>query len=134
MRRHIVPSVSGRVSESPASSAPSAGSPIASIPGLYVAGWLKRGPSGIIATNIMDARETVKSIVQDLKEGVIREPDIGTPLPLLAPSSSHYTSIVDRTGWSRIDAYEQARGLEQGKPRVKLVEKEQMMEVVRGKR
>jgi hypothetical protein len=44
--------------------------------GLYVAGWLKRGPSGIIATNIMDARETVKSIVHDIKEGVIKEPEV----------------------------------------------------------
>lgn len=96
-----------------------------------MAGWLKRGPSGIIATNIMDARETVKSIVQDIKEGVVKEPEIGTPLPLLSPCSPHYASIVDRAGWSRIDAYEQARGLEQGKPRVKLVEKDKMMAVAR---
>ena len=38
----------------------------ASLGGLYVSGWLKRGPSGIIGTNIMDAKDTVVNIVKDL--------------------------------------------------------------------
>lgn len=42
--------------------------------GLYVSGWLRRGPSGIIATNITDARDTVKSVVQDVKEGRLPPP------------------------------------------------------------
>ncbi len=39
--------------------------------GLYVAGWLKRGPSGIIGTNIADAKDTVASIMMDIKDGTI---------------------------------------------------------------
>ena len=38
-------------------------------PGLYCAGWLKRGPSGIIGTNIIDARETVAAIFEDAMTG-----------------------------------------------------------------
>lgn len=51
--------------------------------GLYVSGWLRRGPSGIIATNITDARDTVKSVVQDVKEGRLPPP------------------VVSRDGWEQ---------------------------------
>lgn len=37
--------------------------------GLYVSGWLKRGPTGIIGTNIPDARETVAAILEDKASG-----------------------------------------------------------------
>ena len=37
------------------------------VPGLYVSGWLKRGPTGIIGSNIADAKETTAAILEDLK-------------------------------------------------------------------
>ena len=40
--------------------------------GLYVSGWLKRGPSGIIGTNITDAKDTVASIIKDIEDETIR--------------------------------------------------------------
>lgn len=46
--------------------------------GLYVTGWLKRGPVGIIASNINDARETVSSVLEDIDNGVITIPDLAT--------------------------------------------------------
>ncbi len=46
------------------------------VPGLYVSGWLKRGPSGIIGTNIADARETAKAVVQDVQAGTIPTPQV----------------------------------------------------------
>lgn len=42
--------------------------------GLYVCGWLKRGPSGIIGTNIADAKDTVASILDDLTQGAVYPP------------------------------------------------------------
>lgn len=55
--RHIVPSRGGRVTNVDGSEAK----------GLYVSGWLKRGPSGIIATNVIDAKETVAAIIDDVR-------------------------------------------------------------------
>jgi len=42
---------------------------------LYVTGWLKRGPSGIIGTNIADAKETVGNILYDLAQGLLNDVD-----------------------------------------------------------
>ena len=62
-RTHTIPNVSGRVlSES--------GEPL---PGEYVAGWLKRGPTGVIGTNKADAAETVQALLADLAGG----PEVG---------------------------------------------------------
>ncbi len=55
--RRVVPSAGGRVLSAADSATP--------VPGLFVTGWLKRGPTGIIGSNIADAQETVDSIVQD---------------------------------------------------------------------
>jgi adrenodoxin-NADP+ reductase len=54
---------------------------------LYVSGWLKRGPSGIIGTNIGDAKDTVVSILNDLESGVITKPSL--------PSSSSSSSPLE---------------------------------------
>jgi len=50
-------------------SSEAASTPPEKIEGLYASGWLKRGPSGIIGTNIPDAKDTVASILRDLKSG-----------------------------------------------------------------
>ncbi len=75
-KRHVVPSLHGRVVSSPPSSSDGSAATPAPVPGLYVSGWLRRGPSGIIATNIMDARDTVKSVVADIANGVIKQPQV----------------------------------------------------------
>ena len=46
------------------------------VPGVYVVGWLRRGASGIIGSNIGDAREAVKSILEDISTNVIRPPPV----------------------------------------------------------
>jgi ferredoxin--NADP+ reductase len=58
--RHIIPSRAGRIVDPDCADSPS-------IEGMYVTGWLKRGPSGIIGTNIPDANETVTSIYDDVQ-------------------------------------------------------------------
>ncbi len=77
-------------------------------PGLYVAGWVKRGPRGFIGTNKTCAQETVESILDDLDAG------------LAEPTDRPRRRGVDLDGWRRLDAAETARGAAEGRPRVKI--------------
>ena len=77
-------------------------------PGLYVAGWVKRGPRGFIGTNKTCAQETVESILDDL--------DAGLPAPTAQPRRRG----VDLDGWRRLDTAETARGAAEGRPRTKI--------------
>jgi ferredoxin--NADP+ reductase len=87
------------------------------IPGLYCAGWIKRGPTGVIGTNKKDATETVDRLLEDARAGVLPEPVGGSIEALLAERG---VEVVTSAGWEAIDALERARGEEQGRPRVKL--------------
>ncbi|KAJ8611800.1 hypothetical protein CTAYLR_008588 [Chrysophaeum taylorii] len=92
-------------------------------PRLYCAGWCKRGPSGIVGTNVADAKETVASILEDLEGGG----NDTTPAKFIQlPASS--TTWDD---WLRIDRHERDLGSEIGAPRVKLVDISDMLRVAR---
>lgn len=80
---------------------------------IYVVGWAKRGPSGVIGTNKSDAAEVVKLLISDLKEAK----SSGDIAELL--TSNH--KIVDQAYWVRINGAEVAAGEALGKPRVKAV-------------
>ena len=87
------------------------------MPGLYVTGWIKRGPSGIIGTNRADSVETVASILEDLpKVKAIPKPGAAGLRDALAAQG---VRIVGYGGWQKIDAAERARGQPMGKPREK---------------
>lgn len=102
-------------------------------PGLYVCGWVKRGPTGIIGTNSMDADETVAAIATDhappAGAAAAAAPGGGGLRALLAGRG---VAAVDFGGWRRIDGAEVAAGAAVGKPREKLVEVPQMLRVARG--
>ena len=85
--------------------------------GAYCAGWIKRGPSGVIGTNKKDATETVELLLADARAGRLPEPEGGDVLDLLAGRG---VEVVTHDGWRAIDELECARGAEQGRPRVKL--------------
>ncbi|MBR1123156.1 FAD-dependent oxidoreductase [Bradyrhizobium lablabi] len=87
--------------------------------GLYVAGWIKRGPSGIIGTNRACAIETVESILADLKKTSFGALDFQRDR---FRSALHGQSrkLIDFPGWRRIDALERAAGAAKAKPREKL--------------
>ena len=92
------------------------------VPGLYVAGWLKRGPSGIIGTNRPDGAETAAAVLADLAgRAVPARPDI---VKLLA-ARSRPTS--DWAGWLRLEEYEGALGAADGRGRVKVHDLESML-------
>jgi ferredoxin--NADP+ reductase len=87
------------------------------IPGLYCAGWIKRGPTGVIGTNKKDATETVDALLEDARAGRLPDGAHGTIDELLAERESE---VVTYAGWEAIDAEEKERGEPQGRPRVKL--------------
>ena len=83
----------------------------------YCAGWIKRGPSGVIGTNKKDAVETVQLLLEDARAGRLRRTGAGTLTALLAERGARH---VDYEGWRAIDARERAAGELLGRPRVKL--------------
>ena len=101
------------------------------IPGLYVAGWIKRGPSGIIGTNKPDSFETVKHVLADVSSlPACEEPSREAVVALLA---SRGVRVVSYDDWRRVDAAEVERGARAGKPREKFVRIAEMLEVLEDK-
>ena len=100
------------------------------VEGLYCAGWIKRGPTGVIGTNKTDAQETVKCMVEDMKAGLCFSPSesAGAIVGLL---QSRQPDMISYDDWSRIDAYELAAGDAEGRPRVKLTSVPDMLKVAR---
>lgn len=98
------------------------------IPGLYAAGWIKRGPSGVIGTNKADSEETVKNLLADTPSlPECPQPDTREVLNFLKNKNIKVVSFAD---WKKIDAAEIARGKALGKPREKFVKVEEMLEVI----
>jgi ferredoxin--NADP+ reductase len=100
------------------------------IVGEYTAGWIKRGPSGVIGTNKPDALETVEKMMEDLKEGSYlhpSNPDAADALKMVEERQPDYFSFED---WEKLDEIEVARGEEQNRPRVKFTTVKEMMEAV----
>ncbi len=87
-------------------------------PGTYVAGWIKRGPTGFIGTNKTCAQETVTQLLDDLDAGTARVPARTGVLELLAERG---VEVIDLAGWRAIDREERRRGEAAGRPRTKIV-------------
>jgi ferredoxin--NADP+ reductase len=97
------------------------------IVGQYAAGWIKRGPSGIIGTNKPDALETVNCMLEDLANGHLLSPDypdIAAAEMFVTQRQPDYFSYED---WLRLDEIEVARGQAVGRPRVKFTRIEDML-------
>jgi ferredoxin/flavodoxin---NADP+ reductase len=92
----------------------------------YVAGWIKRGPSGVIGTNKKDATETVDVLLEDARAGRLARPRSGATLESLLDERD--ASYVEYEGWQLIDAVERSAGEPLGRPRVKLHDWEKLLE------
>ena len=99
--------------------------------GLYTAGWIKRGPSGVIGTNKTCAQETVNCMVEDLAAGKINEPDSPSVEAAAGLVSERTSDSVSYEDWLKIDAAEVAKGESQGRPRVKFTRVAEMLEVAK---
>jgi ferredoxin/flavodoxin---NADP+ reductase len=111
-RSGTIPNVGGRVA-----------------PGVYVAGWIKRGPTGVIGTNKKDATETVELLLEDLRDA-----------PPKGASADDVDALLDErgvrrvmyAGWLSIDQVEQAAGAKLGRPRVKLCTWDELLAAAEG--
>jgi ferredoxin--NADP+ reductase len=86
----------------------------------YCAGWIKRGPTGIIGTNKKDATETVMQLFEDLREGRITHREEVTADAVETVLAERDVRAVMYPGWTSIDELERAAGEKLGRPRVKL--------------
>jgi ferredoxin--NADP+ reductase len=97
--------------------------------GVFVTGWVKRGPIGLIGHTKSDAAETIASLLEDI-DG-LRRPEVEDPDAILAHLADRGATVIDADGWSRLDAYELALGSDQGRERVKVVPREDMIRAAR---
>ncbi|MEQ8484746.1 MAG: FAD-dependent oxidoreductase [Pseudomonadales bacterium] len=95
--------------------------------GVYTAGWIKRGPTGVIGTNKTDALETVTGMVDDLRAGRVNRPEQPDPDAVVALLRQRGVRVVSYPDWLAIDEHEQAMGARAGRPRVKLTAREAML-------
>lgn len=110
----------GRIPERESRVLAADGSPI---PGVYVTGWVRRGPVGLIGSTRPDAKETVETVAADVESG-----------HLPAASDEAYAALVDALpdaidweAWLRIDAAEQALGQGRGRERTKIADRAEML-------
>ncbi|XP_021277444.1 NADPH:adrenodoxin oxidoreductase, mitochondrial isoform X2 [Herrania umbratica] len=116
-QKGVVPNIKGRVLSD------NSGDPTLLENGLYVCGWLKRGPTGIIGTNLYCADETVASVSEDLEQGVLAS-TTSLPKPgrggLLQILDDRNIRVVPFSAWEKIDEEEKRLGSLINKPREKL--------------
>jgi ferredoxin--NADP+ reductase len=96
--------------------------------GVYCAGWIKRGPTGIIGTNKKDATETVQLLLDDVRAGRLRHDEAATAEAVDALLAERGVRPVLYAGWTTIDELERAAGEKLGRPRVKFRTWDQLLE------
>ncbi|KAG2439802.1 hypothetical protein HYH02_010437 [Chlamydomonas schloesseri] len=148
-RRGVIPNVAGRVlkaapdakaAASSSSSPPPAAAPAAAAAavdsGMYVVGWLKRGPTGIIGTNLVDAEETAGALMADapalLAAGAAAGAGAGAPQGLAGLSGlikQRRLRAVEWGAWRALDAAEVDAGKAEGRVREKVTEVADMLRI-----
>ncbi len=124
-RTATIPNDAGRVLDAPD------GQPI---PGLFTAGWVKRGPTGVIGTNRSCAVETVGHLTEQLEAGELHDPADADPQAVRDLLAERGVEVVDGPAWLAIDLHEQALGEAAGRERTKLPGRAEMLDVARGAR
>lgn len=120
-KQGVIPNSHGRVVEAAGSAT--------FVRGLYTAGWIKRGPHGVIGTNKSDAAETIDHLLADAAAGRLapRAPDAD---PIDALFEERGTMVTTWTDWLALDRAEQERGAPAGRPREKVTSIAEMLEIV----
>ncbi len=118
--RGVIANTGGRVVEADGST----------VPGFYTTGWIKRGPVGLIGSTKSDAAETIANLVDDapaLYAGTQAGPAQLSPDNVLRLLTSRGVDVVQWKDWEVLDAHERSLGEPQGRERVKVVPREQMV-------
>jgi ferredoxin--NADP+ reductase len=123
-RSGIFPNADGRIVD--AGGAPA--------PGLYVVGWAKRGPSGLIGTNAADSQATVAAMLADASARTAPADAAKDPAAIEALLRERGVDFVSWADWQRLDQDEVAHGETSGKVRLKYTDLESMMKAVRALR
>lgn len=113
--RAVLPNAQGRVLDAVG------GSPL---PGVYVAGWLKRGPSGVIGSNKLCSMATVQALLADTAH---LPPPPASRQALDALLKTRQPQAVDYSAWKSIDRHECSRGAAQNRPRNKYTRIDDML-------
>ncbi|WP_424188149.1 FAD-dependent oxidoreductase [Actinokineospora sp. G85] len=99
------------------------------VPGAYVAGWIKRGPIGLIGHTKGCSSETVASLLADAP--TLRPAAQPDPRAVVAFLNERDIDFTTWQGWKNLDAYERALGLPHGRERIKVVERSEMLRASR---
>lgn len=99
------------------------------LPGVYVTGWIKRGPIGLIGHTKGDAAETITSLLADAD--TLTAPKYQAPDAILDFLAARGIPFTTWEGWAKLDSHEKSRGLAAGRERIKVVEREEMTRVSR---
>jgi ferredoxin/flavodoxin---NADP+ reductase len=121
--RGVIPSAAGRVLRDGAA-----------VPGEYTAGWIKRGPTGVIGTNKSDASETVASLLADAAAGGVPQAPERDPAAVLALLAHRGVDVVSWDGWRAIEAAEAELGQAQGRDQAKIADREALLRAAAGGR
>jgi ferredoxin--NADP+ reductase len=112
--RNVIPHTEGRVERDGST-----------VPGEYVAGWIKRGPTGIIGTNKKDAVQTVQSLLADATAGTLPAP--ASPGGIDALLGERGVDMVTTAGWRSIDAAERSLGATRGRDRTTIHDRDALL-------
>ncbi|WP_375236613.1 FAD-dependent oxidoreductase [Microbacterium schleiferi] len=99
-------------------------------PGLYATGWIKRGPVGLIGHTKSDAMETVRHLIND--QGSWWQPEDPSEAAIPALLAERGVAWTDLEGWHRLDQHEIALGEPEGRARIKVVPRDEMVAISRG--
>jgi ferredoxin/flavodoxin---NADP+ reductase len=116
-RHYVLPNDRGRV----------LGPDAEPLTGVYAVGWIKRGPTGILGTNKRDAEETVSCLAEDLASGALADPAIRGREQIDELLAERKPDLVTIAGWRAIDGHELGRGRAEGRPRVKLASRQELL-------
>jgi ferredoxin--NADP+ reductase len=97
------------------------------LPGEYTAGWIKRGPTGVIGTNKPDAAETATAMLEDAAAGLTLTPAEPRPAAIERFVSQRQPHYVDWGDWLRLNHLEIERGRKRGSPRLKFTRVDEML-------
>ncbi len=100
-------------------------------PGEYVTGWIKRGPSGIIGTNKKDSQDTIDALLADHAARKIPAPAVSDPDQILTVLADRAPEHITYAHWQAIDHAERTAGEPHGRPRIKLVRHEHLLDTAR---